>query len=107
VDQPPASLGAALNRDLIENYERVERVEQEIDLFIERRSRQEQAARREAEMWEESVRKYNVEQRRKIRAQWCEYHLTQAERLRSNLVELISYHEQQASRLSPPPTDAA
>ena len=68
VDQP---VGAALNRDLVENYESVERAETEIDAFISRRAQQQQRIKAEQEAWVESARAYNARRHREMREQWC------------------------------------
>src|SRR5215218_8744307 len=98
VDQP---VGAALNRDLVENYESVERAETEIDAFISRRAQQQQRIKAEQEAWVESARAYNARRHREMREQWCTYHHDQADRLRASLIALIAHHEQLASQYDP------
>jgi hypothetical protein len=94
VDQP---VGAALNRDLAENYERIERAEVEIDAFITRQARREQRIQAEAEAWAESARKYHTQRRRELCDEWAAYHIEAAERLRGALHDMIERHEQQAA----------
>jgi hypothetical protein len=99
VEQP---IGAALNRDLVENRDHIERVEAELDGFITRRARWEAAERAESEAWAESVRAHNAARRAEMRRQWCEYHHDSAKRLRGVLASLIDHHERKAAELSPP-----
>jgi hypothetical protein len=60
-----------------------ELVEKELDILIERRSRKGGADPEEQEeLWKQSVRAYTARRREEMRAAWCEYHQSQAERLR-------------------------
>jgi hypothetical protein len=78
-----------------------EKVEQELDHMISRadeRRRLSQGERREVELWQESVRRYNARQEADHRAAWREYelrlyrihsglaaeHLARAEKLQAN-----------------------
>jgi hypothetical protein len=77
-----------------------EAAEAQIDAFIERRSRKGETDPDEREdLWVESVRRFNEQQRRQIRAEWYGWHCDQAERHRRTLESLIAHHEQQAERL--------
>jgi hypothetical protein len=53
-------------------------------------------------MWRESVARYNERERRQIRAEWRNYHESQAERHRRTLAALIAHHEGEAERLLEP-----
>ena len=47
-------------------------VEKELDVMIERRSRQKDPDE-EHELWRESIRRYNARKREENRMAWCEY----------------------------------
>jgi hypothetical protein len=47
-------------------------VEKELDVMIERRSRQKDPDE-EHELWRESIRRYNARKREENRLAWCEY----------------------------------
>jgi hypothetical protein len=96
VDQP---VGTALPREISEEeYRRVERGESDLDQFIDRRARQQQRLKAEAEAWTQSARKYHQDRQRELAIQWREFHYLMADRCRSNLVDMISYHEREAER---------
>jgi hypothetical protein len=79
---------------------RGELVEHELDILIERRSKQAKLdPEEEHELWRESVRRHNERVQEENRAAWCEYHQGQAERLRANLEALIAEHEAKATLL--------
>jgi DNA-binding SARP family transcriptional activator len=87
-----------------------EAAERQIDAFIERRSRKGETDPDEREdLWVESVRRFNKQQRRQIRAEWYGWHCDQAERHRRTLAALIARHEHEAEKLLEPevPDDAA
>jgi hypothetical protein len=72
-------------------------------VLIERRSKaleRENSERAEEEAWEESTRVLNEKHRQQIRREWCQHHMTQAERLRTTLEDLIADHEEKAQELS-------
>jgi hypothetical protein len=77
---------------------RGELVEKELDAMIERRSRKKDPDE-ESELWQKSVRAYEVKRQKIARLEWHAFHSGQAERHRRTLQELISYHEMQAQRL--------
>jgi hypothetical protein len=52
--------------------ERGEMTEKQLDILIERRTRQ-KAPDEESELWKRSVRRYNVRQREESRLAWCDY----------------------------------
>ena len=81
---------------------RTEGVEQELNRLIERRHDQhtaEEGHRPSEELWKASVERYNSEQKRQLRAEWCSYHQDQAVRHRATLESLIARHEAAAARL--------
>jgi hypothetical protein len=59
---------------LIDNVEAVERVEAELDAFINKRSREREEANREEEDWKESTRRVNEKRRRANRCAWVDHH---------------------------------
>jgi Lon protease-like protein len=70
--------------------------------FIERRDdkrRQTEGERLEDDLWMETVKAYNERERRQIRAEWRDYHESQAERHRRTLEALITHHEGEAQKL--------
>jgi hypothetical protein len=73
-------------------------VEKELDILIERRSRQADPEE-EHELWRESVRRHNERVQEGNRAAWAAFHEGQAERHRRTLEELIARHEMQGARL--------
>lgn len=76
--------------------------EAQLERFISQRQERRVASegeRREEEMWRESVARYNERERRQIRAEWRDYHESQAERHRRTLAALISHHEGEAEKL--------
>jgi hypothetical protein len=96
VDQP---VGVALNREISEEeYQRTCRAETELDAFVDRRARQEQRLRADAEAWAESARRFNSERQRRLALEWREFHYQQADRCRSSLISIVSYHEAEAER---------
>ena len=79
---------------------RAEMVEKELDAFIERRARKGETDPDEREdLWVESVRRYQERERRQIRAEWRDYHESQAERHRRTLEALVAHHETEAEKL--------
>ena len=82
---------------------RAEMVEKELDRMIEKRSRKGETDPDEREdFWVESVRRYQERESRERRAEWRDYHESQAERHRSTLAALIAHHEGEAHRLLEP-----
>lgn len=59
---------------------RGEMVEAELTRLIEKRSSREMDSDKREELWQESLRAYNVRGREEKRLAWCEYHREQAER---------------------------
>jgi hypothetical protein len=66
--------------------ERGEMAEKQLDVLIERRSRQ-KAPDKESELWKESVRRYNVRRREENRRAWCDYFSHLAGSLRARAEE--------------------
>jgi hypothetical protein len=95
------AVGKALNRALAGG----EQVDAEIDAFISRRARKrrrEEGERQEEMAWVESTCKHNAARDAELRAEWSEYHRTQAERHRAVLEALASHHERRAEELMTP-----
>jgi hypothetical protein len=95
--EPP--VGAALSRDISRSDEAAEA---EITRFIERRSvtlKRENQQQAEEAAWAESTRKANAAREAELKAAWCEYHQSQAERHRATLEALAVHHEQRAEEL--------
>lgn len=65
---------------------RGEMVEKELNILIERRSRQKDPVE-ESELWQESVRRYNARKREENRLAWCEYFSHLAGFLRARAAE--------------------
>jgi hypothetical protein len=92
----------------VDAVEHAEMVEQQLDILIERRSRNgEVDPDEQEELWKASVRAYTARRREEMRAAWCEHHQGQAARLRSTLEVLIAHHEEQAERYRDQPKGAA
>ena len=96
IDDNP--IGVALNRNLGSPVAPREAVEAELTRLIERRSRQKDPDD-EHELWKASVRRYNLMRSEERKAQWHEYHASQAARLRVLMDALIARHEREAERL--------
>jgi hypothetical protein len=95
--EPP--VGAALSRDISRSDDAAS---QEIDRFIERRSKaleRENQERAESEAWAESTRKASALREAELREQWYSCHLGQAARHRAVLEDLAAHHEQRAEEL--------
>lgn len=73
--------------------------EAELDRFIDCRSREKDRERDEEEGWKESTRRYNAAREAERRSEWCEYHRSQAERLRRMMEPLIAFHKARAQQL--------
>lgn len=78
---------------------RGELVDKELDILIERRSRQKDPEE-VSKAWQESERRHEEQRRLQARYEWHLYHTAQAERVRRTLEELVSHHEQQAAKLA-------
>lgn len=77
----------------------VERVEAELDSFIEKRARERKDADTVEDLWRSSERAYRERRRRADRDAWADYHRDQAERLRRSMTALIEKHEEAAAKL--------
>jgi hypothetical protein len=80
-------------------------VEKELDILIERRSRQKDPEE-EHELWKESVRRHNERLQEELRSEWCEYHQGQAARHRATLEALISRHAAEVAKLETTASEA-
>ena len=73
-----------------------EKVEGELDTFIERRHEQrvrDEGERAELEAWRASERRKEARRREENRLAWHDWHCEQAERHRRTLEHLVAYHE--------------
>jgi hypothetical protein len=92
----------------VDTVEHAEKVEKELNAFIERRSRKGEVDPDEIEpSYVESVRRFNARREQEMRAAWCEHHQGQAARLRAVLEGLIASHEEQAERYRDQPEGSA
>ena len=81
------------------DYEATERLEAELDAFVEKRSRESGAEREREEMYAESVRRYHARRQERNRELWRAYYLDQAERLERTAAELAADHRARAEQL--------
>jgi hypothetical protein len=77
------------------DLEAVERVEAELDSFIEKRARQAKDAERTEELWAESAARERTRRREENRALWIEFH----SRLSRSHAHLSDEHEAKAHAL--------
>lgn len=77
----------------------VERVEAELDSFVEKRARERKDADTVEDLWRASERAYQDRRRRADRVAWIDYHRDQAERLRRTVGALIKRHEERVREL--------
>jgi len=90
-------VGAGLSRDISKG----EAVEADLEAFITRRHDYRVAKeghRPSEEMYEESTRRYQEQMHATARVEWHLHHVSQAERLRRTLGELIAFHEAEAQK---------
>jgi len=88
---------AGLSRDISKG----EAVEADLEAFITRRHDYRVAKeghRPSEEMYEESTRRYQEQMRATARVEWHLHHVSQAERLRRTLGDLIAFHEAEAQK---------
>jgi hypothetical protein len=84
----------------VDTVEHAEMVENELDAFIERRSRKGDVdPDEESELWRESTRAYEEKRRQMARLEWHAFHCGQAARHRATLAALIEHHEGEAAKL--------
>ena len=79
-----------------------EKVESEIDVFIDRRHEKRvrtEGDREREELYEAYVRAYNAQRAQERRAEWASFHRSQAERHRATLNDLVAHHLDAAERL--------
>jgi hypothetical protein len=94
-------IGAGLNRELVENRDKIERAEIDLDKFISHRSRQleqDEHRRREEEAWRESCRKEEIKRREARRHEWIEFHKQRIDGLEATLIQLIEFHEDELQK---------
>ena len=78
----------------------VEKAEAEIDTIVARQAREEAEANEVADLWRGgSERAYHQRRRRENRAQWCTYHLDQAERIQKTAEGLVEKHRAKSEAL--------
>jgi hypothetical protein len=65
---------------LIDDVEAVERVEAELDAFILKRSRSQEAANREEALWADSTRRFNHKRRHQNAQAWYDHNIARHER---------------------------
>jgi hypothetical protein len=91
-----------LAHDISEGFAKGETAEATLDSFISKRHEKRVKAEGERaaeELYAESVRRYNAQQREELRAEWREYHRAAAERARRTLETLVAEHEAAAEKL--------
>jgi hypothetical protein len=81
-----------------EELAETERVEAELDQFVERRARQSKDKRAVEELWAKSVREYRAKHRDENAQAWYSYHNTQIRNHESNLGFLVRYHQKESAR---------
>jgi hypothetical protein len=94
-----------LAHDISEGFAKGETGEATLDSFISKRHDQRVKAegeRQAEEMWAESVRRYNAQQRERHRAEWYAYHAAQAERVERTAAQIAADHRAQAQKLLEP-----
>ena len=78
----------------------IERIESELDTFIEKRAREARDAAQVEELWKASERRHRERQREENRELWRCYYLDQAERLERTAAELAASHRARAEALA-------
>jgi len=82
-----------------------EKVEAELDHMIRRadeRRRLSEGERREEELWQESVERYNAKRQAELTFQWISYHEAAAERALANGEAIAARHRAQIEALLGP-----
>jgi hypothetical protein len=90
-------VGAGLSHDISKG----EAVEADLEAFITRRHDYcvaKEGHRPSEDMYEESTRRYQERMHATARVEWHLHHVTQAERLRRTLEDLIAFHEAEAQK---------
>ncbi len=77
----------------------IERVESELDRFIEHRAREARDAEEVEELWAESERQHRQRRHQENRLAWVEFHLTQAACLERTAACLAAKHRSRAEAL--------
>ncbi len=83
---------------MLEDSQRLQRAEAEIDRYISRRARERSKAADLAEMWITSERAYREKKQEALREEWAAWHEAQLVRHRALLEELIDHHRRAAQR---------
>jgi hypothetical protein len=82
------------------DLEDLEKAEQQIDQFIERRARERAHANKEEEFWVEQERRRRERRHEENRLAWHSYHLGQAERIERTAADLAASHRSKAEALT-------
>jgi len=105
-------VGASLSRELVENRDQIERAEQELDLFIERREGQ--RVRRATdefgiplvedrpdydEEWLKLCAEYQRKKRSTRQQEWREHHMRQVRSLSRSVAAMVRHHLSEVQRL--------
>ncbi len=94
-------IGGVINVDLFDVFDTApgERVEAELERFIEKRSRDRTKENALEEAWVASERRHLQKRREENAALWRSFHLGQAERLEQTAAALAASHRQRAAEL--------
>ena len=94
-------IGGVINVDLFDVFdvEAGERVEAELERFIEKRARDRTKENAFEKAWAASERRHLEKRRKENAAAWCSFHLGQAERLEQTAAALAASHRQRAAEL--------
>jgi hypothetical protein len=76
----------------------VERVEAELDSFVEKRAREARDAGRVEELWDKTVREYREKRHRANAEEWFDFHDNQIRSHVSSLGVLVSYHKRERAK---------
>ena len=82
----------------LEELVETERVEAELDSFIEKRAREAKDANRTAELWDKSVREYHAKHRNENAQRWHDYHDRLIRNHEDTLSSLILYHQKERAK---------
>ena len=84
--------------DALQTVEQVERVEAELDSFVEKRAREAKDREEESEQWQSSVMRFHTKRYHANCEEWAQYHEEQARRLSVTNEALVSRHREQAAK---------
>ena len=85
----------------------IERIESELDSFIEKRAREKEEANLIEAAWAASTRRFNERRRERNRNLWRAYHLERAECLERTAAELAAAHRSRTEALLEEPGEVA